>query len=143
MITGIGTDVLDIERIHGILAGKNKMRFLNRLLTVAELERVQRIPHVERVVEFIAGRFALKEAVAKAFGCGIGGMVGFQDIEIKAEPSGKPQCTVTKEALERLKQVALEDGNIFEELMDAVKYASLGQISNALYEVGGQYRRNM
>lgn len=103
MITGIGTDVLDIERIHGILAGKNKMRFLNRLLTVAELERVQRIPHVERVVEFIAGRFALKEAVAKAFGCGIGGMVGFQDIEIKAEPSGKPQCTVTKEALERLK----------------------------------------
>lgn len=46
-------------------------------------------------------------------------------------------------ALERLKQVALENGNIFEELMETVKLASLGQITNALFEVGGQYRRNM
>ncbi|MDR0269485.1 fused isobutyryl-CoA mutase/GTPase IcmF [Paenibacillus sp.] len=46
-------------------------------------------------------------------------------------------------ALERLKQVALKDGNIFEELMETVRVASLGQITNALYEVGGQYRRNM
>jgi methylmalonyl-CoA mutase len=46
-------------------------------------------------------------------------------------------------ALARLKQVALQDGNIFEELMETVKVASLGQITNALYEVGGQYRRNM
>lgn len=46
-------------------------------------------------------------------------------------------------ALERLKQVALENGNIFEELMETVKVASLGQITNSLFEVGGQYRRNM
>ena len=46
-------------------------------------------------------------------------------------------------AIERLKQVALQNGNIFEELMECVKVASLGQITNALYEVGGQYRRNM
>ncbi|SDI24794.1 methylmalonyl-CoA mutase [Alteribacillus persepolensis] len=46
-------------------------------------------------------------------------------------------------ALKRLKQVALQNGNIFEELMECVKVASLGQITNALYEVGGQYRRNM
>ncbi|MBP1937596.1 fused isobutyryl-CoA mutase/GTPase IcmF [Paenibacillus sediminis] len=46
-------------------------------------------------------------------------------------------------ALARLKQVALQDGNIFEELMETVKVASLGQITTALYEVGGQYRRNM
>lgn len=46
-------------------------------------------------------------------------------------------------ALERLKQVALEDGNLFEALMEAVKSASLGQITTALYEIGGQYRRNM
>ena len=42
-----------------------------------------------------------------------------------------------------LKDVALSSGNIFEELMDCVKYCSLGQITHALYEVGGQYRRNM
>ncbi len=47
------------------------------------------------------------------------------------------------EALERLKQAAKTGGNIFEELMETVKVASLGQITTALYEVGGQYRRNM
>jgi len=47
------------------------------------------------------------------------------------------------DALRRLKKTAREDGNLFEELMETVKVASLGQISHALYEVGGQYRRNM
>lgn len=46
-------------------------------------------------------------------------------------------------ALKRLKEVAASGGNIFAELMETVKVASLGQITNALYEVGGQYRRNM
>ncbi len=46
-------------------------------------------------------------------------------------------------ALDRLKQVAREGGNLFAELMETVKVASLGQITSALYEVGGQYRRNM
>ncbi|MDZ7681110.1 MAG: methylmalonyl-CoA mutase family protein [Fodinibius sp.] len=47
------------------------------------------------------------------------------------------------EAIEQLKEVARNNGNLFEELMETVKVASLGQISEALYEVGGQYRRNM
>ncbi|MDP5273581.1 fused isobutyryl-CoA mutase/GTPase IcmF [Chengkuizengella axinellae] len=46
-------------------------------------------------------------------------------------------------ALNRLKTKAINGENIFEELMDTVKVASLGQITRALYEVGGQYRRNM
>jgi isobutyryl-CoA mutase len=46
-------------------------------------------------------------------------------------------------ALDRLKETAVNDGNIFAELMETVKYASLGQITRALYEVGGQFRRNM
>jgi methylmalonyl-CoA mutase len=45
--------------------------------------------------------------------------------------------------LEKLKQTAIEDGNVFAVLVDAVKCCSLGQISSALYEVGGQYRRSM
>jgi isobutyryl-CoA mutase len=45
--------------------------------------------------------------------------------------------------LKRLKEVAVNNGNLFAELMEAVKYCSLGQITHALYEVGGQYRRNM
>ena len=47
------------------------------------------------------------------------------------------------EVLKQLQQVARERGNIFASLMEAVKVASLGQISAALYEVGGEYRRNM
>ncbi len=46
-------------------------------------------------------------------------------------------------ALRNLKQTAIADGNIFEALMEAAKVCSLGQMSNALYQVGGQYRRNM
>jgi len=47
------------------------------------------------------------------------------------------------EALRRLQEVAVNRGNIFGELMETVKYASLGQITRALYQVGGEYRRNM
>jgi methylmalonyl-CoA mutase len=47
------------------------------------------------------------------------------------------------DALKRLQQAAVNNGNIFEELMETVKCCSLGQITHALYEVGGQYRRNM
>lgn len=49
----------------------------------------------------------------------------------------------SEEALNRLKETAVSGGNIFAELMETVKYASLGQITRALYEVGGQFRRNM
>jgi methylmalonyl-CoA mutase len=48
-----------------------------------------------------------------------------------------------QQALNHLKQVAVSDGNIFDALMEAAKVCSLGQMSNALYQVGGQYRRNM
>jgi methylmalonyl-CoA mutase len=45
--------------------------------------------------------------------------------------------------LEKLKRAVIENRNVFEVLMDAVRCCSLGQITNALFEVGGQYRRNM
>jgi methylmalonyl-CoA mutase len=47
------------------------------------------------------------------------------------------------DALAGLSRCAIENGNLFEELMKASNYCTLGQISHALYEVGGQYRRNM
>jgi methylmalonyl-CoA mutase len=45
--------------------------------------------------------------------------------------------------LKQLQETAINNGNLFEALMETVKYCSLGQITHALYEVGGQYRRNM
>jgi isobutyryl-CoA mutase len=51
--------------------------------------------------------------------------------------------SVSEQKLSYLQEVCIKNGNIFEELMETVKYCSLGQITHALYEVGGQYRRNM
>jgi methylmalonyl-CoA mutase len=47
------------------------------------------------------------------------------------------------DALEQLQTVAASGGNVFGSLMETVKISSLGRISNALYQVGGQYRRSM
>ena len=78
------------------------------------------------------------------------------DMELaRATPEEKEACLerttlqhatdveATDEALRRLQTVARGGGNVFEELMETVKVATLGQITTALFEVGGQYRRNM
>jgi methylmalonyl-CoA mutase len=49
----------------------------------------------------------------------------------------------SKKKIENLKAAAIGNRNVFEELMEATKICSLGQITNALFEVGGEYRRNM
>jgi methylmalonyl-CoA mutase len=56
---------------------------------------------------------------------------------------GKARNGLAPESLKRLQQTARERRNVFEQLVEAVKYNSLGQISHALYDVGGEYRRNM
>jgi len=55
----------------------------------------------------------------------------------------KRHADKSDEALKRLQQVAISNGNLFAELMETVKHCSLGQITHALFEVGGQYRRSM
>lgn len=49
----------------------------------------------------------------------------------------------SSEAIAKIQKAAIQNQNVFEELMEAAKFCSLGQITNALFEVGGQYRRNM
>ena len=73
------------------------------------------------------------------------------DMELaRANPDEKLACLERtqaipkdEQALQLLQQVAREGGNVFEELMETTKVASLGQITDALFAVGGQYRRNM
>lgn len=55
----------------------------------------------------------------------------------------KGNATKTIEELNKVQNAAIQNQNIFEFLMEATKYCSLGQITDALFEVGGQYRRNM
>ncbi|MBN1374648.1 MAG: methylmalonyl-CoA mutase, partial [Dehalococcoidia bacterium] len=55
----------------------------------------------------------------------------------------KRNSALAKESLRKLQQTARDGGNIFEQMMETARCASLGQITGALYEVGGRYRRNM
>jgi holo-[acyl-carrier protein] synthase len=101
MIIGIGNDLSDIERIAKILEGPTRRRFLERVLSAGERELAEQYKG-ERLNQYVAGRFAAKEAVVKAFGCGIGNVVGFTDIEILRDSCGKPECKLTAEAWYRL-----------------------------------------
>ncbi|MBU3812210.1 MAG: holo-ACP synthase [Candidatus Niameybacter stercoravium] len=85
MIIGIGNDIIEIKRIQR--AVERTTRFLNKLLTPLEQERVQKAN--EPSYESIAGLFAAKEAVSKALGTGF---VTFEmtDIEILKDEKGKP-----------------------------------------------------
>lgn len=100
MIYGVGMDMLEISRMRKILEGKVAQRFLERILTKSE--RNLAAARKGRLSEFIAGRFSAKEAVVKALGSGIGQSVGFQDIEVLPDALGKPCCTISAAALERL-----------------------------------------
>lgn len=100
MIYGIGHDVLEIARITGLMNRNAGKRFAARVLTPQE--QVLADGKAGREAEFIAGRFAAKEAVVKALGCGIGETVGFQDIGILPDPLGKPQVSLAPQAWERL-----------------------------------------
>jgi methylmalonyl-CoA mutase len=55
----------------------------------------------------------------------------------------KTWAEIAPQKLQELQSKASLNGNIFEELMETAKYCSIGQITNALFNVGGQYRRNM
>jgi holo-[acyl-carrier protein] synthase len=100
MIYGVGMDMLEISRMNKILEGNTAERFLERILTSAERELAA--VRKGRLNEFAAGRFTAKEAVVKALGCGIGQIVGFQDIEILPDALGKPCCYLKSVALVRL-----------------------------------------
>ncbi|WP_328702088.1 holo-ACP synthase [Alicyclobacillus fructus] len=70
LIVGIGNDVVEIDRIRAALERRGEA-FLRRVLSPEERSRAHAISHGLRLAEFVAGRFAAKEAVAKAAGCGL------------------------------------------------------------------------
>ena len=91
MIVGIGTDIVMADRIGRSLERYGE-RFAERVLSPAELlEYRQR----KDSVKFVAKRFAAKEAVAKAFGTGIGKDLAFIDMNIMRKPSGEPEVQLT------------------------------------------------
>ncbi|WP_077324384.1 holo-ACP synthase [Virgibacillus siamensis] len=92
MIKGIGIDIIELDRIQKALANNN--RFADRILTGTEQANgFDRITNPHRKTEFLAGRFAAKEAFAKACGRGIGEL-SFHDMEVAADEFGAPSMKV-------------------------------------------------
>lgn len=87
MIKGIGIDIIELSRIEDML--KRQRKIIDRILTLSEKDRFETLS-ARRQIEFLAGRFAAKEAFSKAFGTGIGRQLSFMDIEIGTDESGKP-----------------------------------------------------
>lgn len=87
MIEGIGIDLIEIKRIQNSLNKGEQLA--TRVLTNNEREIFNHLKSERRKVEYLAGRFAAKEAFAKATGRGIG-KLSFQDIEVLADERGAP-----------------------------------------------------
>lgn len=89
MIVGIGIDIVELDRMARSM---KQPRFLKRLLTDAEYEFIQRYS-LPRQIEFVSGRFAAKEAYAKAIGTGIAHGLSWRHIEILPDETGRPVMT--------------------------------------------------
>ena len=87
MILGIGTDIIEINRIKEVGVD----RLAHRICTVSEIQSFPK--SFQKRVEVVAGRFAAKEAMAKALGVGIGAELSWHDMEIKSDEKGKPFIT--------------------------------------------------
>jgi holo-[acyl-carrier protein] synthase len=87
-ILGIGVDSIDVDRIARALERSGE-RFIERILTPNERADLA-ARQAPNVANFVAKRFAAKEAVSKALGTGIRGIVGFQSFEVSHTPMGQP-----------------------------------------------------
>jgi holo-[acyl-carrier protein] synthase len=87
VIIGTGMDLIEIARVREHLHHK---KVIERILTEPEQDVFNNISHPRRKEEFLAGRFAVKEAYAKARGTGIGSDLSWQDIVVLNDEFGKP-----------------------------------------------------
>ena len=94
-ILGLGTDIVEIERIEKVLA-RTGDGFAERVLSASELEQYFGLKLRAR---FVAKRFAVKEAASKALGTGIACGVSFQDFTVTNDARGKPWVAFSGQAL--------------------------------------------
>lgn len=95
MIKGIGTDLVSIKRIEDVYL-RHGNRFVNKILGGQELQDFVESKHK---VNFLAKRFAVKEAVVKAFGLGFTEGMRWQDIQLAHHASGQPRVQLQNKAL--------------------------------------------
>jgi holo-[acyl-carrier protein] synthase len=96
----VGIDLVEIERIAQTVARFGE-RFLQRIFSEAELQESR------RRITWLAGRFAAKEACAKALGAGIGEQAAWRDMQILRQPNGKPTLHLLGDAAARAAALGL------------------------------------
>jgi len=101
MICGMGIDITDIERIRTMVSQYDD-GFLGRVYT--EKERSEAALR-QNTAPYYAGRWAVKEAVSKALGCGIGEKCAWKDIETLNCESGRPCTTLTGNAAKTMQAI--------------------------------------
>lgn len=99
MITGTGVDIVDVKRLEKSLA---KPGFLEKVFSKEEIGYCQKMAHSS---EHFAGRFAAKEALAKAVGEGWYGQVDIDKVEVVNNAQGKPEYRLDQEVLLRYPQL--------------------------------------
>lgn len=108
MIIGIGTDIVEVERISKVYQRQGKA-FAKRLLSTTELLELTKYNFPER---FLAKRWALKEAVSKALGTGISQGVSFVDMTIAHKKSGQPILKLSGKTLQKANELGITHWNI-------------------------------
>jgi holo-[acyl-carrier protein] synthase len=101
MIIGLGSDIVDVRRIAGVIE-RHGDRFLNRIFTAAERRKAESRANV---AETYAKRFAAKEACSKALGTGFRHGVFWRDMGVVNLPSGRPTMKLSGGALKRLQEI--------------------------------------
>ncbi|WP_407331344.1 holo-ACP synthase [Enterovibrio sp. 27052020O] len=116
-VVGLGTDIVEIERLEKVIA-RSGDAFARRVLTDSEMKQYSSTKFPAR---YLAKRFAVKEAAAKALGTGIACGVTFHDFDVSNDDLGKPVVTFSGVA----KQIADERGvmQILLTIADEKRYA--------------------
>ncbi len=110
MIIGIGTDIVDCERIRKIIE-KFGRHFINRILTLKEQEQ---IPSFETslLTPWLAARFAVKEATVKALGTGFSEGISFLHIEVLREKNKAPILSLLANALDKANSLGVKFSHV-------------------------------
>ena len=108
MIFGIGTDVVQLERVR-LVHEKFGDRFVERLLLPAELDAFRRY---KRPVRFLAMRFAAKEAIVKAMGTGFAHGMWIRDSGVVSNAWGKPEIIWSERGRRTCAQLGIGEGHV-------------------------------
>lgn len=103
-----GIDLVDCQRLADLLE-RHERRFLDRVFTAAEQAYCCRF---QKQAERLAGRFAVKEAVMKLLGTGWQNGIAWTDIEVRNDPSGRPELNLTGKVAQLAQDMGIEQISI-------------------------------